>query len=140
LWSPILLSFHAFSLLVSFPLQLIHASRAHNIPEFLFPPLNWLLTELGLRELRVPLFFLVKFACRIYPLFTSYMSHVCSVTAIAHHPHHQVWYDIYSGEYGETRNSCLLSVENKWNGSRHLVLWSLGTLTGLRDRVRRLVA
>jgi hypothetical protein len=28
----------------------------------------------------------------------------------------------------------------KWNWSRHLVLWSLGTLTGLRDRVRRLVA
>jgi len=32
-----------------------------------------------------------------------------------------------------------LSVE-KWNGSRHLVFWSLGTLTGLRDRVRGLVA
>jgi hypothetical protein len=32
----------------------------------------------------------------------------------------------------------LISV--KWNGSRHLVFWSLGTLTGLRDRVRRLVA
>jgi len=28
----------------------------------------------------------------------------------------------------------------KWNGSRHLVLWSLGTLTGLRDQVRRLIA
>jgi hypothetical protein len=32
-----------------------------------------------------------------------------------------------------------LSVE-KWNGSRHLVFWSLGTLTGLRDRVWGLVA
>ena len=40
---------------------------------------------------------------------------------------------------GETRNSCLLLVE-KWNGSRHLVVWSLGTLTGLRDRVRGLIA
>ena len=28
----------------------------------------------------------------------------------------------------------------KWNGSRHLVFWSLGTLIGLRDWVRRLVA
>jgi len=44
-----------------------------------------------------------------------------------------------SSKYGETRNSCLLYVE-KWNGSRHLVFWSLGTLTGLRDRVRGLVA
>jgi hypothetical protein len=34
---------------------------------------------------------------------------------------------------------CLLAVK-KWNGSRHLVFWSLGTLTGLRDRVRRLIA
>jgi hypothetical protein len=42
-------------------------------------------------------------------------------------------------KYRETRNSCLLSV-GKGNGSRHLVFWSLGTLTGLRDQVRRLVA
>jgi hypothetical protein len=42
-------------------------------------------------------------------------------------------------KYKETRNSCLLSVE-KGNGGRHLVFWSLGTLTGLRDQVRRLVA
>jgi hypothetical protein len=42
-------------------------------------------------------------------------------------------------KYGETRYSCLVSVENL-NGSRHLVFWSLGTLTGLRDRIRRLVA
>ena len=46
---------------------------------------------------------------------------------------------IYSEKYGETRNSLSLSGE-KWNGSRHLVFWSLGTLTGLRDWVRRLVA
>jgi len=31
-------------------------------------------------------------------------------------------------------------VGGKWNGSRHLVFWSLGTLTGLRDWVRGLVA
>jgi len=49
--------------------------------------------------------------------------------------------DIYiSGKCWETRNSCLLSVEKKWNGSHHLIFWSLGTLTSLRDRVRRLVA
>jgi len=34
----------------------------------------------------------------------------------------------------------LSSIGRKWNGSRHLVFWSLGTLTGLRDRVRGLVA
>ena len=27
-------------------------------------------------------------------------------------------------------------IGGKWNGSRHLVFWSLGTLTSLRDRVR----
>jgi hypothetical protein len=31
-------------------------------------------------------------------------------------------------------------IGRKWNGSRHLVFWSLGTLTGLRDRVRGLIA
>jgi len=44
-----------------------------------------------------------------------------------------------SGKYGETRNSCLLSVENL-NESCHLVFLLLGTLTSLRDQVRRLVA
>jgi len=44
-----------------------------------------------------------------------------------------------SGQCGETRNSLSLSSE-KWCGSRHLVFWSLGTLTGLRNRVRGLVA
>jgi hypothetical protein len=43
-----------------------------------------------------------------------------------------------SGKYGETRNSCLLSVESG-NGSRHLVFWSLGTLTSLRNQARELV-
>jgi hypothetical protein len=40
---------------------------------------------------------------------------------------------------GETRISCLLLVERE-NESRHRVFWSLGTLIGLRDRARRLVA
>jgi hypothetical protein len=44
-----------------------------------------------------------------------------------------------SGKCGETRKYCLWLVE-KWNGSRHLVFWSLETLTGLRDWVRGLVA
>ena len=44
-----------------------------------------------------------------------------------------------SGQCRETRNSLSLSSE-KWCGSRHLVFWSLGTLTGLRDRARGLVA
>jgi hypothetical protein len=50
-------------------------------------------------------------------------------------------YYVYSlsGKYKEIRNSCLLSVKNL-NGSRHLVFWSQGTLTGLRDRVWKLVA
>jgi len=34
----------------------------------------------------------------------------------------------------------LLFIGGKWNGSRHLVFWSLETLTGLRDRVRGLIA
>ena len=43
-----------------------------------------------------------------------------------------------SGQFGETRNSLSLSGE-KWCGSRHLVFWSLGTLTGLKDRVQGLI-
>jgi hypothetical protein len=41
--------------------------------------------------------------------------------------------------YGDTKQ-ILSFIGRKWNGSRHLVFWSLGTLTGLRDRVRGLVA
>jgi hypothetical protein len=48
--------------------------------------------------------------------------------------------DDKSGQCGETRNSLSLSSKKKWCGSRHLVFWSLGTLTGLRDRARGLVA
>ena len=44
-----------------------------------------------------------------------------------------------SRKYEKTRNSCLLLVK-KLNRSRHLVFWSLGTLTGFRDGVWRLVA
>ena len=63
------------------------------------------------------------------------LSHVCGVVAIVH-PQCNGY---ISGKCGETMNSLSLSGE-KWNGSRHLVFWSLGTLTGLRDWVRRLVA
>jgi hypothetical protein len=48
-------------------------------------------------------------------------------------------YGYIYGKYGETRNSLSL-INEKWCGSRHLVFWSLGTLTGLRDRARGLVA
>jgi len=50
------------------------------------------------------------------------------------HPPSQVKWNCLSGKHGETRNSCLLSVENL-NGSRHLVFWSLRILTGFRDQV-----
>jgi hypothetical protein len=50
-----------------------------------------------------------------------------------------IWGIYISGQCRETRNSLSLSSE-KWCGSRHLVFWSLVTLTGLRDRVRGLVA
>jgi hypothetical protein len=44
-----------------------------------------------------------------------------------------------SGKYREIRNYCLLLVKSG-NESRHLVFWSLETLTGLIDRAQRLVA
>jgi len=47
-------------------------------------------------------------------------------------------YGIYLANMG--RQGILSFVGGKWNGSRHLVFWSLGTLTGLRDRARGLVA
>jgi hypothetical protein len=43
-----------------------------------------------------------------------------------------------SSKYRETRNSCILSVE-RGNESRHLIFWSLGTLTGLKDWIQGLV-
>jgi hypothetical protein len=63
------------------------------------------------------------------------LSHVCGVAAIVH----PLMYLYLSIKYEETRNSCLLSVKSR-TGSRHLVFWSLGTLTGLRDQVWRLIA
>jgi hypothetical protein len=69
------------------------------------------------------------------------LSRVSDVAAIVH-PQNinvNVMGGYISGKYGETRNSLSLSSEKR-NGSRHLVFWSLGTLTGLRDWVRGLVA
>jgi hypothetical protein len=64
------------------------------------------------------------------------LSHVCGVAAIALHTLKCV-----CGIWKIWRDKEFLSlISVKWNGSRHLVFWSLGTLTGLRDRVRRLVA
>jgi hypothetical protein len=40
--------------------------------------------------------------------------------------------------WGDKEFLSLIGGKIEW--SRHLVLWLLGTLTGLRDRVRRLVA
>jgi hypothetical protein len=68
---------------------------------------------------------------------TCSLSYVCGIAAIVHPLNKN--YKGLSGKYEKTRNSCLLSVENL-HGSRHLVFWSLETLTGLRDRVQRLVA
>jgi len=65
------------------------------------------------------------------------LSRVRDVAAIVH-PRMCDGGDI-SSKYGETRSSLSLSSE-KWCGSRHLVFWSLGTLTGLRDQARGLVA
>jgi hypothetical protein len=63
-----------------------------------------------------------------------WLSHVCGVAAIALHAHvcgiWKIWRD----------KEFLSLIIVKWNGTRHLIFWSLGTLTGLRDRVRRLVA
>jgi hypothetical protein len=51
-----------------------------------------------------------------------------------------IWQNVnLFGKYRETRKSCRF-IGRKWNESRHLVFWSLGTLIGLKDRVRGLVA
>jgi len=62
------------------------------------------------------------------------LSHVCGIAAIVLPCSMCVCLE----NRGNKEFLSLISV--KWNGSRHLVFWSLGTLTGLRDRVRRLVA
>ena len=64
------------------------------------------------------------------------LSHVSDVATIVHP---RMCGDNIFGKYREARNSLSLSSEKR-NGSRHLVFWSLGTLTGLRDWVRGLVA
>ena len=66
------------------------------------------------------------------------MSHVSDVAAIVH-PQKCNLGDIYLVNVGRQGIRCLLVVK-KWCGGRHLVFWSLGTLTGLRDRARGLVA
>jgi len=79
------------------------------------------------------------------PTITQYkvgsMSHVSDVAAIVHPQkiNVNVMGGYIFGQCGETRNSLSLSSEKRC-GSRHLVFWSLGTLTGLRDRARGLVA
>jgi lipoate-protein ligase A len=43
-----------------------------------------------------------------------------------------------SGDGKKIRNSCFLSVKKKvWN--HHLIFWSIGTLTGLRVWIKRLI-
>jgi len=64
---------------------------------------------------------------------------VSDVAAIVHPQKNKIMDGGYIWSMWETRNSLSLSSE-KWCGSRHLVFWSLGTLTGLKDWVRGLVA
>ena len=65
------------------------------------------------------------------------MSHVCGVAAIVHQSQGKmecghIW-QMWRG------NEFLPLINKIWTGSRHLVFWLLETLTGLRDRVRRLI-
>jgi hypothetical protein len=71
----------------------------------------------------------------LFSLFSLEMSHVCGVATIVLHT--QLCVCIWK-IWGDKEFLSFISGK-KWNGSRHLVLWLLGTLTGLRDRVRRLV-
>ena len=47
---------------------------------------------------------------------------------------------IYNVIYIWGYEKILFFIGKKWNGSHHLVFWSLGTLTGLRDWIWGLVA
>jgi hypothetical protein len=58
-------------------------------------------------------------------------------TSLANILLHQMY--LANMKYEETKNSCFLFVKSG-NESRHLIFWLLGTLTGLRDRVWRLIA
>jgi hypothetical protein len=78
-------------------------------------------------------FFLVFFIKKIC------VYNYCRTCAASWRKHPPLIFVSKCGKCGEIRNSCFLLVE-KWNGSRHLVFWLLGTLIGLRDRVRGLVA
>ena len=80
-------------------------------------------------------------SCIVFFLFENYFSQVIVARERRRgdRPPTNVMGGYISGQCRETRNSLSLSSE-KWCGSRHLVFWSLGTLTGLRDRVRGLVA
>ena len=53
--------------------------------------------------------------------------------------HFNIKCNYLSGKYGGDKKF-LSFIGGKWNRSRHLIFWSLGTLTGLRDRVRGLIA
>ena len=53
------------------------------------------------------------------------------------HPQNQVMY-LMRKMWGDKEFLSFINEKIEW--SRHLVFWSLGTLTGLRDRVRGLVA
>jgi hypothetical protein len=64
------------------------------------------------------------------------LSHMCGVVAIVHPQGKMVM--VYLANIGNKKFLSFISAN--LNGSRHLVFWSLGTLTGLRDGLRRLVA
>jgi hypothetical protein len=85
-------------------------------------------------------FILKHFIYEIYLFLILELSHVCGVAAIEVHSQIlNVGILEKIGKNREARNSYLLSVESM-NGSQHLLFWSLGTLTSLRDWVQRLVA
>jgi hypothetical protein len=64
---------------------------------------------------------------------------IASVRRRGENIHPQILYYLKKWQMWGDKDSCLLLVK-KWKGSRHLVFWSLETLTGLRDRVRGLIA
>lgn len=71
--------------------------------------------------------------------YESHDLHIPHVARVRHRDEYSTSSRHLSDKYRKTRNSYLLLVENR-KGSHHLIFWSLGTLTGLRDRVRGLVA
>jgi hypothetical protein len=60
------------------------------------------------------------------------------VARVRRHGDRPPFYNI-SSKYGGDKEF-LSFISGKGNGSRHLVFWSLETLTGLSDRVRGLIA